>query len=100
MIPHESIERNGDALKNYLILMTAQWCRYCPAQKAVLNNLKDQGYITYNFDVDKFPDVAKKMATGPIPLTVIMDKGHEVKRFEGGTSANTLKKYLRKRSEQ
>lgn len=98
MIPHEDIKRDGNENKNYLILFTATWCGYCPAMKREVAKLTD--YIIYQFDSDKEHVAARKLNIRSLPTTVIFDNGKEVKRFVGYRSAETLKSYLKKRSEQ
>jgi thioredoxin-like negative regulator of GroEL len=52
------------------------------------------------FDVDQFPEAAKKFNAVSVPTMVVMDKGKEVTRFIGVTSEDELKAQIRTRKEQ
>jgi thioredoxin 1 len=98
--PSKLVCEHGDCKKNYIVFFTATWCGPCKRMYPVIDRLRSQGYIIYMFDVDQFPEAAKKFNAVSVPTMVVMDKGKEVTRFIGVTSEDELKAQIRTRKEQ
>lgn len=98
--PDKIVCEKGDCKKNYLVFFTATWCKPCKRMYPVVDSLRQQGYIIYMLDVDKFPDAARKFEANSVPTMVVMDKGQEITRFVGVTEEDELKQYVKPRKEQ
>ena len=78
-----------------LVVAGADWCEFCKAlqrqirEAAVQEEL--QRWLPVRIDVDKQPDLAKKLTVGPIPaIRVLSSDGRLVASQEGYLSANEL----------
>lgn len=92
--------RDGNCKKNYVILLTSRFCQPCAKVQATLIRLKEQGYITYSYDVDRFKKVVKRFDATATPTVVVMDQGKETKRWVGAVSEEELKEHLKTKTEQ
>lgn len=67
----------------------AEWCRYCPAQKAHLRALAARGYRVAYFDIDDHPELFEflggKVEGESVPYVVVFVKGKIEHSFEGLT---------------
>jgi thioredoxin 1 len=95
-----AICKNGDCKKNYIVLFTAKWCKYCPRQKLVMEQLEKEGYIVYVLDYDTHKDAAEELRISTLPTTLIFNDGKEVARYTGFTKAEQVKSGVKKRDEQ
>jgi len=99
--PNPAICKNKDCKKNYAILLTADWCPYCPQMYPIFKELEDAGYIVYTLNYDKLDKNGRKLAgRATLPATIIIDAGVEADRFTGVTSAATIKAKLKTRKQQ
>lgn len=96
----DSICKAGDCKRNYILLFTAKWCRYCPAQKAVIEQLREEGYIVYIVDYDNAKQAANELRVTSLPTTLVFNEGQEVARYVGRTRAEQVKAGVKKRDEQ
>lgn len=95
-----AICKNGDCKRNYIVLFTARWCRWCPRQKEIAEQLIKDGYIVYIVDYDTHKDIADELRVTTLPTTLVFDGGKEIARYTGLTKAEQLKAGVKKRSEQ
>lgn len=100
LCPNEMVCKAGDCKKNYVAMFSAEWCGPCKSMYSTIKSLREQGYIVYVFDVDKFPEAAKKYRAVSVPTFAFMDGGKEVKRVVGVTSEETFKQNLKTKAEQ
>lgn len=96
----EDICKNGDCKKNYVIQITATWCRACPRMKVVAEQLKKEGYIVYVVDFDSVRAKMDAMRISHVPATLVFNDGKEVKRFVGVASIDDIMDGLKKKSDQ
>jgi thiol-disulfide isomerase/thioredoxin len=82
---------------NVVVSFGADWCKWCPAQKAHLRALKARGYQVAYFDLDDHPELFGFFG-GEIeatPLTVVLVQGKVKKSFEGLTYWRHIARYAR-----
>lgn len=96
----EDICKNGDCKKNYVVLITAKWCRACPRMKGVAEQLRKDGYLVYVVDFDEAGDKIAPLKITHLPTTLVFDEGKETKRFVGVAGIDDIKDGLKKKSEQ
>lgn len=96
----EDICKNGDCKKNYVIQITATWCRACPRMKVVADQLSKDGYIVYVVDFDTVRAKMDAMRITHVPATLVFNEGKEVKRFVGVASIDDIRDGLKKKSDQ
>lgn len=76
--------KRGDCKKNYVFVITAPaWCVPCKEINPLINELRDEGYLVYYFDVDKHPDLDAKFDVNGVPTFLIFDEGKEQARASG-----------------
>lgn len=92
--------KNGDCLKNYVMMFSASWCRPCHEMYPRIKELREQGYIVYVFDVDKYTDASKRFKVQSLPTTIVMGGGKELKRFVGVVSTDQIKEYAKTKEQQ
>jgi hypothetical protein len=104
------IDAEGNQLKNYGIMLTAKWCRWCPIMyENTIKPLREEGYKIYVIDVDDFPDIkdriyrldptAQKMGRG-VPYFVVREGGETKKIYFGYTEPHVVRPHLKKHAEQ
>jgi len=80
-----------------LVDFWAGWCGPCRAMAPSLDALAErfEGRATIGkVEIDEHPDVAETYGIRSIPTLVVFQKGEEVKRFVGVTSATELSQAL------
>lgn len=98
--PDLRVCEHGNCKKNYVIFFSASWCGPCKQMYPRIEELRATDYIVYFFDIDKFPNAAKKFNVASIPTTVVMDNGKEVARFVGVVDKGRIMDVTKTRSEQ
>lgn len=83
---------------NCLVLWAADWCPACKKMYPIVKKLKAEGYNVYIMDYDENREVAKELGIDRLPTTLIFRDGAVVARHVGVTSAETIKKDLKKNS--
>jgi thioredoxin 1 len=96
----ECIHERNDCRRNYAMFFMANWCNPCKRLYAIVNSLRDQGYIVYVFNVDNSPKVVERVGIDSVPTFIVMDNGKEIARFAGLVTEERLKKVLRTRKDQ
>lgn len=96
----EDICKNGDCKKNYVVVITATWCRACPRMKVAADQLSKEGYIVYVVDFDTVRSKMETLRITHVPATLVFNEGKEVRRFVGVASTDDIKDGLKKKSEQ
>lgn len=96
------IQENGDADKNFCVMITASWCLPCKRMYSTIKRLRKEGYIFYVFDIESedFKDYDALFDTTKVPTFIIFDKGKEVKRTIGTTKEEWFREQLKTRAEQ
>ena len=95
-----SICKNGDCKRNFIVLFSADWCRFCPRQKAIVEKLKEEGYIVYIVDNDTHRKAAEELKITTLPTTLVFENGKEVARYIGITRIEQVKSGVKKRVDQ
>lgn len=98
--PDPMVCKNGDCKKNYVVFLSAEWCRPCQRMYPRITELREAGYIVYVFDVDKFPKASEKFAVKSLPTTVVMDQGKETHRFVGVVAVEKITSVTKPRDQQ
>lgn len=98
----KKIKDDGNELKNYVVMLTAEWCYWCKKMKPIMNSLEHQDYIVYVFDVDEkgHEDFAKKYKVKAYPQFIIYENGKQKHRTAGATDEAWFKKRMKTRKEQ
>lgn len=96
------IKKDGNELKNYVVMLTAEWCYWCKKMKPIMNSLEHQDYIVYVFDVDEkgHEDFAKKYKVKAYPQFIIYENGKQKHRTAGATDEAWFTKRMKKRKDQ
>jgi hypothetical protein len=104
------VDAEGNQLKNYGIMLTAEWCSWCPKMyRNTVEPLRREGYKIYVIDVDTFPDIkdriyrldttAEKMGLG-VPYFVVREDGKTKKIIYGYALSGLIRPHLKKFAEQ
>lgn len=98
----KQIRLDGNKGKNYLVMISADWCLPCKRMYPTMAELKKQGYIVYIFDttIEEFQDYAALYNTNAYPTFIIFDKGKETDRTLGMTQEKWFKDHLKVKEEQ
>jgi len=93
--PKQIIE-DGNEKKNYLVMLTAEWCHWCKKMYPLMKSLKADGYLVYVFDVDEpqNKDFPKKYKARAYPQFLIYENGKEKHRTAGATEEKWFVKRL------
>jgi len=76
---------------NYLLVWTAEWCKFCPQMKVIGDKLKAEGFDVFYIDFDENQEEAKKSRVGLLPTAIVYTDDEEVKRVVG-INSNVSKK--------
>lgn len=98
----EHIKKQGNEKKNYLVMISADWCVWCKKMYPTLLKLREDGYIIYIFETNReeFQDYAALYNVKAYPTFIVYDGGKEVDRKVGKTDEEWFKKRLKTRGEQ
>jgi thiol-disulfide isomerase/thioredoxin len=96
----DAICEAGDCKKNYVMLATAKWCRYCPAMKLVAEQLRKEGYIVHVVEYDANKDKLTALGVRTLPTTLVFADGKVDKFFGGVTAISQIRDGLKTRAEQ
>ena len=98
----ELIKKAGYEDKNYLVMISASWCRPCKRMYPLMNKLRKEGYIIYVFDTTKkeFRNYRALYNVRAYPTFLIYDNKKEVKRSVGVTKEKWFKDNLKTLKEQ
>lgn len=82
------IKDQGNENKNYIVMISADWCHWCKKMYPMVQELRDAGYIVYVFEVTRpeFEDYAALYNVTKFPTFMVYDKGVEVDRTIGRTN--------------
>lgn len=92
--------KEEDAKRNYLVMYTAEWCRFCHRMYPVIKSLRKEGYIVYVVDADKHPEAVKRHKVESLPTFIVMNQGKEASRIVGLCLKGKLKRRLKTREDQ
>ena len=96
VMPHELIRQSGYEFKLYVMLFTAEWCGPCRAFKPTVDMLESEGIKVFRFDVDRYPDVAKRMGIRSVPTLIVMNDSKVQQQFIGAQPLSKLLNFLKK----
>jgi thiol-disulfide isomerase/thioredoxin len=98
----EHIKRQDNEQKNYVVMISADWCIWCKRMYPMMKELREKGYIVYIFETNReeFKDYAALYKVGSYPTFIVYDKAKEVDRTTGKTTEEWFKKRLKTRKEQ
>jgi thiol-disulfide isomerase/thioredoxin len=94
--PEEAIEYPD----NYLLIWTAEWCRYCKDMKATAEMLRAEGFDVYYIDFDGNRDKARECSVTSLPTTIVYTDGKEAKRLIGICKAEQIRDILKKNEKE
>lgn len=80
-----------------LLVFTAEWCRPCLLQKAVIENLQTtfaEKVLIELIDVDAHEELANKFGARTLPTSVIFGGGEMVEILAGFQAEDFLSSYL------
>lgn len=88
---------SNQCLAKELIVVGANWCRYCVEQKQYLqNNPKVIEGFTYEYiDIDKNPELIDKLNIKVYPTSFIFDDNKKIGELKG-FSVNRFKQWINK----
>lgn len=99
----KNLNDNLEQLRNdngvVLVEMYASWCPHCQAMMPVVAEVKEKmagKADVYQFDVDKFKELADELNVQSIPTFIIYKGGEEVWRQAGEMPGENLVKALEK----
>jgi thioredoxin 1 len=95
-----AICKAGDCKRNYIVLFTAKWCKFCPRQKAICDQLSKDGYIVHIIDYDTHKAVADELRVTQLPTTLVFNDGKEAARYAGLTRADQITAGVKKKADQ
>lgn len=76
--------KNKACKKNFVFVVSAPaWCRPCAKMHPIINELREEGYLVFYYDVDKFPDLDARFDVTTYPTFIIYDHGKEQARATG-----------------
>jgi len=76
-----------------LLDFTAPWCAPCRLQAPIIQKLSEKfrgKAIVRNVDIDEHRGIALKLGIHSIPTLIIFNNGHELRRFIGLQTEETL----------
>jgi thiol-disulfide isomerase/thioredoxin len=74
-----------------VLFFNASWCGPCRQMRPIVSQLRRHGFHMRDIDVDKNKKLANQYNIHAVPTFVFVENGTEVKRFSGGTSADSLR---------
>lgn len=80
--------------KNYLVLCSAKWCKYCPKMYGVVKQLREEGYSVYFIDVDEYPAFIQTHRVTSFPCAIVRHHRQEMIRFNGVTPIEKIRPHL------
>lgn len=71
----------------------ATWCPHCQKMMPVMEDVKAQvqdSVTVYQFDIDKYQELADELGVKSIPTFIVYDNGEEMWRHTGEMAEDTL----------
>jgi thioredoxin 1 len=98
----EHIKKQGNEKKNYLVMISADWCIWCKKMYPMLLEMRKEGYIIYIFETNRreFKDYAALYNVRSYPTFIVYDNAKEVDRTAGRTNKDWFLKRLKKKKDQ
>lgn len=98
----EHIKKQGYEKKNYLVMISADWCIWCKKMYPMLLEMRKEGYIIYIFETNRkeFEDYAALYKVRSYPTFIVYDDAKEVDRTSGRTSKEWFLKRLKTKEAQ
>lgn len=75
-----------------LVCFTASWCGPCQQMAPMLKRLSDEGRLVQIIDVDKSPNLVRRLRVDSIPCFIQFREGQEVQRVRGITEESVLRR--------
>ena len=72
---------------------TADWCAPCKALGPTMNRVMDQIPVN-KINIDYEADLISKYGVRNIPTVILVEKGQEVRRFEGKRSLQQILNFI------
>ena len=96
------IKKAGHEKKNYLVMLSADWCVWCKRMYPQMQQLRDEGYIVYIFDITKpgYEDYAALYNVKAFPTFIIYEDGKEIHRRPGATDQKWFRERLKTKQQQ
>lgn len=85
---------------NYLLIWTADWCKYCKDMKVIAAVLRAEGFDVYYIDFDENRKKARECNVTSLPTTIVYAGGKEVKRLVGTRNAEKQIRGVLKKNEK
>lgn len=81
------IKEQGFENHNYVVMISADWCKWCKKMYPDLLELRKKGYIVYIFETNRpeFKNYAALYKATAYPTFIVFDGGKEVDRTVGKT---------------
>ena len=76
-----------------LVEFYATWCPHCRRMMPIVDDVKallDGRANVYQFDIDKYGDLAEKLGVSSVPTFIVYRDGEEQWRTSGEIDGNTL----------
>lgn len=98
----QHIRNQGNEMKNYVVMISANWCHACRELYPMVEELRSEGYIVYVFETNReeFEDFAALYDVTRYPTLIVYDEGKEVDRAEGLVTKGWFTKRLKTKDEQ
>lgn len=77
-----------------LVIMGADWCRYCVKLKSDLKDMNLSDYVVTIVDIDKRPDLKKEYKVSTLPTSFIVFNGEKIDK-KVGYDKNSYTKWLK-----
>ena len=81
-----------------LLYFYADWVGTCRTMKPLVDTLAGEGYAVVRLNVDKDQDLAHGLGVSSIPCFIVLERGIEVDRVNGGTTLARLRAALHRRA--
>ena len=76
-----------------LFYFSADWCEPCQTLGPIMDQVSQKIQIQ-KINVDYEPDIIAKYKVRNVPTVILVEKGQEVRRFEGARSYNNIIQFI------